>query len=510
MNIAYTYNVDQYSNRVNKKIMAQKTRLTQTERTFFELVNQAVLANPFSAHRADIDAGIARMFPGTSHETAIETAVAEVKRQINRLENEDRASLDRFSGKDCRIMETAFLFDFFYRYLADFDRLIKDQVHAGDTPVKAAFHQEALGMLEKRGFDRETALQLFALCYQLRRAFYFIHNGIIGDSGCMTKLRESLWNNVFTHNLDLYHRHLWSRMEDFSTLLLGETGTGKGAAASAIGRSGFIPFDPARQCFAESFSSTFTAVNLSQFSESLIESELFGHKKGAFTGAVADHKGILDRCSANGAVFLDEIGEVSIPIQIKLLKVLEERSFSPVGSHETRRFEGRIIAATNRSIEKLRNRNRMRDDFYYRLCSDIIVVPTLRQRIRENPGELDTLVAHSVERILGTPSRKITKDLCRRVRQVAKNHPWPGNVRELAQCIRRLLLKKTDDRPSSADSSGAPDALATTMNRGEINAQQLVSKYCRKLYERFGTYGEVARRAGLDRRTVKKYIHEKE
>ena len=117
-------------------------------------------------------------------------------------------------------------------------------------------------------------------------------------------------------------------------MLLGETGTGKGTAAAAIGRSGYIPFDERQGRFAESFMRGFIALNLSQFPETLIESELFGHRKGAFTGAVEAHQGVLARCSPYGAIFLDEIGDVPVPVQIKLLQVLQERTFCPVGSHE--------------------------------------------------------------------------------------------------------------------------------------------------------------------------------
>src|SRR5256885_4529537 len=143
-------------------------------------------------------------------------------------------------------------------------------------------------------------------------------------------------------------------MEEFSTLLLGETGTGKGTAAAAIGRSGFIPYDDKQHRFAESFTRSFVALNLSQHPETLIESELFGHRKGAFTGAVEAHEGIFARCSPHGAIFLDEIGDVSTPVQIKLLQVVEDRTFSPVGSHERQRFRGRVISATHKPLHELR------------------------------------------------------------------------------------------------------------------------------------------------------------
>jgi transcriptional regulator with PAS, ATPase and Fis domain len=101
---------------------------------------------------------------------------------------------------------------------------------------------------------------------------------------------------------------------------------------------------------------------------------LFGHKRGAFTGAIDAHEGVFSRCSAHGAIFLDEIGDVSRPVQIKLLQVLQERTFSPVGSREKLRFRGRVIAATHQPLDDLRDRKIFRDDFFYRLCSDVIVV----------------------------------------------------------------------------------------------------------------------------------------
>jgi transcriptional regulator with GAF, ATPase, and Fis domain len=289
-------------------------------------------------------------------------------------------------------------------------------------------------------------------------------------------------------------------MEDFSTLLLGETGTGKGAAAAAIGRSGFIPFNPKTQRFEESFTRAFISINLSQYPETLIESELFGHRKGAFTGAVEKHDGLFARCSPHGAIFLDEIGDVSIPVQIKLLQVLQERTFSAVGSHEKIRFKGRVIAATNKPIDQLRLNGSFRDDFYYRLCSDLIVVPPLRQRIREAPSELENLIFHLVKRICGTgiklPVLRILKETC------GKNYAWPGNVRELEQAIRRILLTGT----YAGDSITQPTQKKQPHQLGDLTARELVEKYCCDLYEIYENYGEVARKTGLDWRTVKRNI----
>jgi transcriptional regulator with PAS, ATPase and Fis domain len=301
-------------------------------------------------------------------------------------------------------------------------------------------------------------------------------------------------------------------MEDFSTFLLGETGAGKGTAAAAIGHSGWIPYDEKSETFAASFVSSFLAINLAQFPEALIESELFGHKKGAFTGAVDGHEGVLARCSPYGAIFLDEIGEIGVPVQTKLLRVLQERTFSPVGGHETARFAGRVIAATNRPLDDLRANGRLRDDFYYRLCSDVIEVPSLAARLREDPAELDALLALILRRILGNDSGDADVGALHALvreaidRDLGPAYPWPGNVRELEQCVRRVVLTRAypGDRLVRSKTGDADARLLDAA--GDATAKALLARYCRALYAVHASYEEVARRTGLDRRTAKAYV----
>jgi len=323
----------------------------------------------------------------------------------------------------------------------------------------------------------------------------------------MKELRRHLWNNIFTHDVRCYDRYLWNRMEDFSTLLLGETGTGKGTAAAAIGRSGFIPFDEKTGRFAESFTRGFVALNLSQYPETLIESELFGHKKGAFTGAIEAHEGIFSRCSPYGAIFLDEIGEVSPPVQIKLLQVLQERTFSPVGSHEKVRFRGRVIGATNKPLDRLREKDLFRDDFFYRLCSDVITVPPLRRRIQECPDELDLLLEHLLLRMTGQAASELLAMVRRVLRSdLGPDYGWPGNVRELEQAVRRVLLTCSYQGHAKPAETDLHRQLAAGIENGSLDADALLSGYCALLYQKHGTFEAVSRRAKLDRRTVKKYL----
>ncbi|MBW2178423.1 MAG: sigma-54-dependent Fis family transcriptional regulator, partial [Deltaproteobacteria bacterium] len=294
------------------------------------------------------------------------------------------------------------------------------------------------------------------------------------------------------------------------TLFLGETGTGKGLAAMALGCSGFIPFNEKKKSFLESFTRSFVSINLSQYPDTLIESELFGHKKGAFTGAVKDHIGVFGRCSPYGAILLDEIGEVKSHLQIKLLQVLQERVFLPVGSHKKSRFQGRVIAATNRPIQTLRSKKGFRDDFYYRLSSDIITVPPLKTRIQENPDELQDLLSFTIDKIIGAPSPEIV-DMVNKVidTRLGPDYAWPGNVRELEQCVRRIILSRHYAGDAvSPETNDLAGRLKRGIETGDMDAQRLLGGYCAMLYQRFGTFEEVARRTNLDRRTVKKYIGE--
>ena len=470
---------------------------------FFKMVAEAAFSNPFSDKRIEIDRKIVGADDTVHWHMTLEPLLHKLGENLQALDKTGGISFDRNGSDEVRAIGISVLFHVFHRYMDRFDTLIEDQIKAGDDSLRAPFAFQCLEDLARYGISRDDACRYVAMFYQIRRAYYFISHGLVGDSPCMKRMRSQLWDNIFTHEISWYESCLWNRMEDFSTLLLGETGSGKGAAAAAIGRSGFIPFNPNSQKFEESFTRAFISINLSQYPEALIESELFGHRKGAFTGAIEKHEGIFSRCSPHGAIFLDEIGDVSIPVQIKLLQVLQERTFSPVGSHDQLRFKGRVIAATNKSIDQLRRDGKFRDDFYYRLCSDIITVPPLRQRIRETPRELDMLVGHLMGRICG---HELQLPLLESLKaSVDKNYAWPGNVRELEQAIRRIMITGTYQGDSSVEAAEGAE-LSHAVEAGNLTAKELVEKYCRDLYETYGNYGEVARRTGLDWRTVKKNI----
>ncbi len=482
-------------------------KLQSEDRNFFTLVSEATFTNPFSEHWDELKRKISSKSYDVPWRKMAHELVREIEKRISYLDKDRPAKISDFQQSDRNLLEHVFVFKVYFQFIEEFEELIDRQFDAGDEPVTVPFARDVLSQLTARGFAHSAANKYFSLIYQTRRAARFIGRRLIGTSPSMRMLRMNLWNNIFTHDIHHYERYLWNKMEDFSTLLLGPTGCGKGAAAAAIGRSGFIPYEEKKNTFADSFTRMFIPINLSQYPETLVESELFGHKKGAFTGAVTDHKGLFAMCGNHSSVFLDEIGDTSIQVQIKLLQILQDRIFSPVGSHKNEHFKGRVIAATNKSIDELRLEGRFRDDFYYRLCSDCILVPSLKQRIDENPSEINELISDKVEQITGHKAPEIDRTVKEVIdTELGKDYHWPGNVRELEQCIRRVIIKRSYQGDKMIKSMDEKRKLFSDIESGSLSATRLLTAYCQILYSKYGTYQDVARITGLDRRTVKKHI----
>ena len=236
---------------------------------------------------------------------------------------------------------------------------------------------------------------------------------------------------------------------DITVLIRGESGTGKELVAHAIHYSSPRSKGP------------FIKVNCAALNENLLESELFGHEKGAFTGAIQSRKGRMEE-SDGGTLFLDEIGDFSPMTQVKLLRVLQERQFERVGSNRTIKTNTRIIAATNRDLEKAVLEKVFRQDLYYRINVFPIFLPPLRDRKDDILLLADFFVEHY--------SKKMTKDV-RRISTPAINmmvaYHWPGNVRELENCIERAVLLSNDGvihghhLPPTLQTSDASDTIGT-------------------------------------------------
>lgn len=376
-----------------------------------------------------------------------------------------------------------------------------------------AFRADAEARYRLPGFAEAFGVQeaphLFASAFQIRRAFHNIFGSLVGGSAPMARLRAAIWQSIFTHDLARYRRGLFARMADFATLVIGPSGTGKELVARAIALSRYVPYEPKRGGFAGDFSAGFFPLNLAALSPTLIESELFGHRRGAFTGALADRAGWMEVCPPSGAVFLDEIGEVGTDIQVKLLRVLQSRTFQPLGGTDSKRFAGKIIAATNRDLPAEIRAGRFREDFYYRLCSDQLTTPSLREQLDASAGELETLVRHIAGKLLDEDEAEtFTRETLAWIeRNLGARYAWPGNFRELEQCVRNLVLRG-DYRPAGPLVRGGSEDWNVFIEAGALTAEELLRRYTRIVHAQAGTIEETARRLDLDRRTVKARLGE--
>ncbi|MHC4415018.1 MAG: sigma 54-interacting transcriptional regulator [Planctomycetota bacterium] len=349
---------------------------------------------------------------------------------------------------------------------------------------------------------------LFATFFQIRRAFHHIFSAIVGGSMPAARLRAAVWQSIFTHDMTRYYRMLYKHMTDYTTLVTGPSGTGKELVARAIGQSRYIPFDAASEKFTADFATSFHALNLSALSPTLIESELFGHKRGAFTGAVADRAGWLEVCQPLGTVFLDEIGDLDPSLQVKLLRVLQTRTFQRLGETKDRHFQGKIIAATNQDLARRIPEGRFRPDFYYRLCSDIITTPSLHEQLVDTPEDLYNLVLFIAKGIVDDEAEPLAEEVTAWIEEhLGRDYAWSGNFRELEQCVRNVLIRKTYQPPhAAAQSARSADNLMGAMLEVRLSADELLRRYCTLVYARTGSYGQAARQLNLDRRTVRSKI----
>lgn len=222
---------------------------------------------------------------------------------------------------------------------------------------------------------------------------------------------------------------------DITVLITGESGTGKELIAHAIHNNSRRKDDP------------FVVTNCGALAEGVLESELFGHERGAFTGAISQRKGLFEQAD-KGTVFLDEIGEIKPHIQVKLLRILEERSFLRVGGTNNIKVDVRIIAATNRRLEEETEKGNFREDLYFRLSVVKIDVPPLRERIKDIP----ILVLDFIEKINASGSKKILGISDEALELLTRYH-WPGNVRELKNFLESLSVLKANRRIEKEDAT---------------------------------------------------------
>ena len=253
---------------------------------------------------------------------------------------------------------------------------------------------------------------------------------------------------------------------DSTVLLLGESGTGKELVAHAIHQQ------------SPRGSQAFVASHCAAYAEGVLESELFGHEKGAFTGAVARKIGRLELAD-QGTLFLDEIGDISPAIQVKLLRVLQEREFERVGGTQTLTLDSRIVAATHQDLPKAIREGGFREDLFYRLNVFSIVLPPLRERKEDIPALVETFCRHQGQRL----GRQVP-GVSQRALQAMIAYDWPGNIRELQNVIERAVILAEDreidveDLPTDMGSTRSPQ---TPLPEGELDFDAELEKFERQL-----------------------------
>ncbi|MFL5272349.1 MAG: sigma-54-dependent transcriptional regulator [Anaeromyxobacteraceae bacterium] len=280
---------------------------------------------------------------------------------------------------------------------------------------------------------------------------------------------------------------------DASVLLRGETGTGKELVARALHRR------------SKRSDRAFVAVNCTAIPRELMESEFFGHEKGAFTGAIARRQGRFQQADG-GTLFLDEVGDLDVAIQGKLLRVLQEQELTRVGGERSEKVDVRIVAATNRDLEAMVKEGGFREDLYYRLD----VIPLRLPPLRERPGDLPALLEHFLRSFAERYGRPVPMPLPE-VLAAARAYPWPGNVRELRNlCERAVLMGWEAVAPLLGSAAAAAPALAgaAEFSLPLLDARaRLVERFEREYLTRLlrahrGKVGEVARAAGIAERNL--------
>jgi NtrC-family two-component system response regulator AlgB len=273
-------------------------------------------------------------------------------------------------------------------------------------------------------------------------------------------------------------------------LLLGESGTGKSVVARALHEK-----SPQKD-------NAFVTVSCPSLSRELLESELFGHVKGAFTGAVSDKAGKVALANG-GTLFLDEIGEMPLEIQPKLLRLLQEKEYERLGEAKTRRANVRVISATNRNLEKCVQEGRFREDLYYRLHVIAVQIPPLRER----PGDLLKIA----DRYLQFFSKQCGKRLAgfsREAEAVLQRYPWPGNLRELRNVIERAVILTDTGEIDRLDlpeklSQGSPLMSAPAVQIGaRVSLKEIETEHIARVMEQAATMTEAARILGITRDTL--------
>ncbi len=344
---------------------------------------------------------------------------------------------------------------------------------------KPNINLDELELVLQRGLGtRAVEAENIDLRQQVQRKFGL--ENIIGESAAMAEVFDVVRQVASTRA---------------TVLVLGETGTGKELVAHAIHNLSSRKAAP------------FVAVHAAALPSGLLESELFGHEKGAFTGAVERRMGRFELADG-GTIFLDEVGELEPAMQVKLLRVLEERSFERVGGQKTLQVDVRVIAATNKDLKKLVAEGKFRDDLFYRLSVVTLSLPSLRERREDIP-----LLVNAFLRQSGEENGKQVTDLTPEAMNVLMAYDWPGNVRELRNVVEQMVVLARGERLTMRDVPavvrGGADLTKISVVRGGMTVEEAEKQLIvQALKETGGNRTKAAKLIGISRRTLHRKLNE--
>lgn len=359
--------------------------------------------------------------------------------------------------------------------------------YASPENIITASRYGAIDIL-KKPFDRDQLLELvYRVVKREEKRELKTFGSIIGQSEKM---------------LEVFKKIGLAASNDLNVLLLGETGTGKDLVAKVIHEN-----SPRRD-------KPFVAINCSAIPENLLEAELFGYRKGAFTGAIKDTPGKIE-AAEGGTLFLDEIGDLPLPLQAKLLRFLEDRTFYRIGEEKERKADVRVIAATNRNLSYMIDEGRFREDLYYRLAQILIELPPLRERKEDIPLLMEHFLRKANEEF-GTNVQGFSKEALKE----ALSYRWKGNIRELKNVVYKNVLETKEGVVKKLSLSGKEGrksfeewAEECINNLSEEELKGVLDKFekvfIKKLLERYqGNRSKVARLLGISRNTLRSKLRE--
>lgn len=495
------------------------------ERPLAQSLARLILENPFQSGRHRLEREVLDL-SGRDHTDRSE--LASILALLEDLLRSCRAQLQESpveaGSTDAALYQELVLLHLFYQHGRDFDRLIEVSHARGSADQRIPFYERfirELGYWLPGGLSGEYAAigeaRIFALFFQVRRAFQHLFQNIVGTSPAAQRLRARLWQSLFTSRMDRYRRSLVGRMADVVTTLTGPGGVGKGRIAHSLALSRYIPFNPQRNEFEHDFLRGFVPVQVEAHQGSALERHLW---HSASAPAAARHNAppeywndfglseALEQAGAYGTLFFNEITQMEPSLQGTILALLHLRGRPLGGQSASQFYQGYLVFASKIDLAAAVERGEISEELYFRLGSDRIALESLAAILAEHPSELESLVLNSARKLAGADEALALTDEVLHViaRDLPANYGWPGNYRELEQCVRSVLMHGSyTPVPLSTESS--PSALlAGEFERGSLSVDALLSRYITHLFAQTPNYEELGRKLGIDRRTVKKYV----